>query len=396
MNILQITKYFYPAVSFGGPVQCTYNLSKYLVNRGHKVTVYATDVLDISSNVRIKETYRWIDGIEVFYFRNIARFYQDFFVSPSIIKALNENLYKFDVVHLHEYRTFQNLSFHCFNTKHIPYVLSCHGELFYNRQSWAQLLLRKSYEVNVGKRMIRDASKLIALTDFEQSQYMYGGVKKDKIAVIPNGVSFEEFHNSYPINSFKKLFGIEEENIVLYMGRLNKDKGVDILLKAFALLAKDRSDVKLVLAGPDDGFLVILRKMIEEFDLKSKVLFTGSLDRQKVAAAYNACKVVVYVSAQEGFPLVPLEAAMASRPIVVSDIPAMDFVRKGGFGLIVKYGNVAQLKSALATLLNDSKLSDELGEKGKKFVIDNYSWQVIGKKIESVYESIASLKKTKS
>jgi len=73
----------------------------------------------------------------------------------------------------------------------------------------------------------------------------------------------------------------------------------------------------------------------------------------------------------------------------------MDFVRKGGFGLIVKYGNVTQLKSALENLLNDSKLSNELGEKGKKFVMDNYSWQVIGKKIESVYESIASLKKTK-
>ena len=391
MHILQITKYFYPAVSFGGPVQCTYNLSKYLVNRGHKVTVYATDALDISSNARVEGTHHWIDGIEVFYFRNAVKFYQ-FFVSPGMIKALNENLREFDVVHLHEYRTFQNLAFHYCNTRHIPYVLSCHGELFYNRQSWAQLLLRKSYEVNVGKRIIRDASKLIALTEFEQSQYMCGGVKQNKIAVIPNGVAFEDFHPSYPTESFKELYGIAEKNVILYVGRINKDKGVDILLKAFSLLAKDRSDVKLVLAGPDDGFAVVLCKMIEEFDLKSKVLFTGSLDRQKVVAAYNACTVVVYVSAQEGFPLVPLEAAMAGRPVVVSDIPAMDFVRKGELGLFVKYGNVSQLKSALENILNNSKLSHELGEKGKKFVMDNYSWQVVGKKIEGVYNSIASLK----
>lgn len=386
MHILQITKYFYPAVSFGGPVQCTYNLSKYLVNRGHKVTVYATDALDISSNTRIKRTHNWVDGIEVFYFRNALKFY-GFFISPGIIQALNENLHKFDVVHLHEYRTFQNLAFHHWNKKHIPYVLSCHGEFSYHRQSWDQLLLRKFFEDNFGKRIVKDSSKMIALTEFEQSQYMRGGVGENKIAVIPNGVAFEDFH-PFSSKTFKELFGIEEKNIVLYVGRINKGKGVDVLLKAFALIAKDRADTKLVLAGPDDGFLVVLRKMVEELNLKTKVLFTGSLNREQVVAAYNACSVIVYVSAQEGFPLVPLEAAMASKPVVVSDIPAMDFVRKGEFGKFVRYGSVTQLKTAIEHILNNSKLSRELGEKGKKFVMDNYSWQVIGKKIESIYNSI--------
>ena len=58
MRILQITKYYYPSVSFGGPVQCTYNISKYLVKKGHDVTVYATDTADISSNARIKEKFQ--------------------------------------------------------------------------------------------------------------------------------------------------------------------------------------------------------------------------------------------------------------------------------------------------------------------------------------------------
>jgi glycosyltransferase involved in cell wall biosynthesis len=391
MHILQVTKYFYPAVSFGGPVQCTYNLSKYLVNRGHRVTVYTTDALDISSNLRVKGTHHWIDGIEVFFFRNTLKFY-GFFVSPGIIQALNENLYKFDVVHLHEYRTFQNLAFHYRNTRHIPYVLSCHGEFSYNRQSWDQLLLRKFFEDKFGKRIVYDANKLIALTEFEQSQYMYGGVEQNRIAVIPNGVASENFPQ-ISNKTFKELYGIEEANIILYIGRINKDKGVDVLLKAFALLSKDGVDAKLVLAGPDDdGFSVILRKMVEELNLKTKVLFTGSLNRQQVTAAYNACAVVVYASAQEGFPLVPLETAMAGKPVIVSDIPATDFVREGGFGLTVRYGNVTELKNALEYILNDSNLSRELGKKGKKFVMDNYSWQVIGKKIESIYNSIVHLK----
>ncbi len=95
MNILQITKYFYPAVSFGGPVQCTYNLSKYLVNKGHKVVVYTTDAADISSNAQIEEKHQLIDGIEVFYFHNVAKLY-DLFISPTMIRSLAKNIANFE------------------------------------------------------------------------------------------------------------------------------------------------------------------------------------------------------------------------------------------------------------------------------------------------------------
>ena len=66
MNILQITKSFYPAVSFGGTVTSTYNLSKYLVKRGHDVTVYTTDASNISTNERFLEKYQNIDGVKIF------------------------------------------------------------------------------------------------------------------------------------------------------------------------------------------------------------------------------------------------------------------------------------------------------------------------------------------
>ena len=90
MNILQITKYFYPAVSFGGPVQCTYELSKYLVKRGHRVVVYTSDALDIHSNSKIKERHQIIDGIEIFYFQSIARFFAGIFITPKMIQVFKK------------------------------------------------------------------------------------------------------------------------------------------------------------------------------------------------------------------------------------------------------------------------------------------------------------------
>ena len=120
MNILQICNYFYPAVSFGGPVLYTYSLSKYLVNRGHKVVVYTTDASDISSNAKIQKKHQFIDGIEVYYFPKCLLC--GVWISPGTIQALLKDLKNFDVVHLHEYRTFQNIAFDSVNKNRIPYV----------------------------------------------------------------------------------------------------------------------------------------------------------------------------------------------------------------------------------------------------------------------------------
>ena len=386
MNILHITKYFYPSISFGGPVQCSYNLSKYLAKKGHNVTVYATDALELSSNVRIKEKHQQIDGVEVFYFPNLARFY-GLFISPSLICAIRKTINNFDIVHLHEYRTFQNLAFY-FNKRHVPYVLSCHGEFFYEKESWDLFALRRLFEQTFGKKLVSDATRMLALTQFEAAQYLSGGVDRNKVIVIPNGVSLEDFSDSSLTGTFKKSYGISEEKVILYLGRIHNGKGIEVLVKAFALLSKEQTDIKLVLAGPDDGFMAILKKLVDELNLTDKVLFPGSLNRKQVLAAYSDADVVVYASLQEGFPLVPLEAGIMGKPVIVTDTPAMDYVRKGKFGLTVKYGNVAQLKSSLKKILNAPEMSRELGMNGKNFVRQNYSWETIAKRIEELYYSI--------
>ena len=387
MNILQISKYFYPAVSFGGPVQCTYNLSKYLVNRGHKVVVYTTDASDISSNSKIQQKHQIIDGIEVYFFPNIAKLYGVFF-SPGIIQALSKNINNFDVVHLHEYRTFQNFAFYSVNKNRIPYVLSCHGEYTYRKESWDWSFLRRIYEAGFGQKLVNNASKLHALSEFEVNQYLGAGIKREAIEIIPNGVNPQDFSDTSLTKFFRNTYNLTEEKIILYLGRIHKEKGIDTLVRSFALLSKRIDNIKLVLAGPDDGFLSSLKRIVDELNLADKVIFTGSLNRKQVLAAYNCANIVVYASFHEGFGIVPLEAAIMGKPVVVSDVPAMDFVKKGKFGLVVKYGNISQLSEALEILLTDAELSKEMGENGKKFALEHYSWVETGRKIEDVYRHI--------
>jgi glycosyltransferase involved in cell wall biosynthesis len=389
MNILQITKYFYPAVSFGGPIQTTYNLSKYLVKRGHRVVVYTTDALDICSNAKIKEEYQLIDGIEVFYFRSIAKLFAGIFITPNMIHALRKNISTFDVVHLHEYRTFQNIAFYYLNRNRVPYVLSCHGEFSYQKESLDWFLLRRVFESSFGKKLVKGASTLHALSQFEATQYIDTGIKRNKITVVPNGVTPEDFSDISQTSEFRKFFGINEAKVVLYLGRVHKDKGIDTLVKAFANLSQTRDNIKLVIAGPDDGFLAPLKEIAKELNITGKVIFTGSLNRKQVLAAYNCATVVVYASIQEGFGIVPLEAGLMGKPVIVSDAPAMDFVKKGKFGIVVKYGSVSQLIEALEVILSNPELSREMGENGKKFATENYTWDTVGKRMEDIYYDIS-------
>jgi glycosyltransferase involved in cell wall biosynthesis len=389
LRILQVTKYFHPAISFGGPVQCSYNLSKNLVKMGHEVSVYTTNALSVNPNRMIRDRFRIMNGAEVSYFPNIVQTY-DLFFSPGIIEAMKKNLDHFDLVHLHEFRTFQNVVFHYSRRAGTPYVLSFHAQLTFKGEQMRRELSRRLFDQTFGKNLIKDASKLHALTKFEASQFVQNGIDKERIAVIPNGVAPEEFADPPPPGRFRELFEIEEEKLILYIGRIHARKGLDFLVRAFSILAKYRADVRLVIAGPDFGYLNALEEIVAGLDLNGKILFTGTLNRTEVLAAYNDAAVVVYSTLQEGSPIVPLEAAVMARPLVVSDDPSMDFVRKENCGLVVKYGDVAQLAEALDTILEDSELARKLGQNGKNAVLNNFTWSKIAEKIESTYLEIVN------
>ncbi len=390
MKILQIVNYYFPSFGLGGgPAQCAYNLSKYMVKKGHEVTVYTTDASDLGSKKRIERKIQVINGAKVFFFPYLFSHY-GFFIIPGLLETLRSTVEDFDVVHLHEYRTFQNLAFLCSKRRNVSYVLSAHGELEYtHKQNLDVSFLRWLYEQMFGKTLLRHADRLLALTELESFQYAKLGIDKRRITIIPNAIRSEDFVNPPPKGQFRDLVGLNEDQFILYLGRLDKRKGVDTLVQAFSALEQSMgAPLKLVLAGPNYGYLSVLKSLVSTLDLDERVIFTGPLNRQQVIAAYNDASIVVYATHSEGFPLVPLEAGAMGKPIIVSKHSSMDFVRKGNFGLSVDYGNASQLKDAIEILLNDYDLAEKLGKNGKKYVQDNFSWEIIAKKVENVYSEV--------
>jgi len=362
-----------------------------MVRRGHEVTVFATDAYDIGSRLNLKDRFRIIDGAKVYFFHNFIRNH-GFFISPGIIDALSKTSGDFDIVHLHEYRTFQNLAFHFFTKVRAPYVLSPHGELEFIEETLDVFALRRLFENAFGKKLLLNASAVIALSEFEKAQLIKMGVQEEKIEIVPNGINLSDYTDLPAKTSFKKNFNIDPRKlIILYLGRIAASKGIDLLLKAFAELVKKSKvdDCLLVIAGTDDGYLNEAKSLVSHLGISGLVLFTGMLSEKDKVSAYVDSAVCTYLGQFEAFGIVTLEAAVCGTPVIVSKgTPMANIVDAGKFGLQVKYGDINELVDAMRTILSDARLAEEMGRNGRRYVKDNLSWSVISARIEAIYSKI--------
>lgn len=318
MKILQVVPYFPPAYSFGGPVKVAYQVSRELVKRGHEVVVYTTDARDLDSKLTV-DSENIVDGIKVYYMRNLAFMpikKTKLFITTEIVSRMKHESKKFDIIHLHEYRTYQNFIVHYYAKKFgIPYVLQAHGSL---PRIIAKQRLKWIYDVFVGYRLLRDASKVFALSQIEAEQYRAMGVPEEKIEIIPNGIDLSEFIDLPPKNYFRKKFGIDEdEKILLYLGRIHESKGLDLLAEAFSIVSKKVERTRLVIVGPDDGYASMLSWLISNLGIEEKVFSTGFVEKNDKMAALVDSDVLI-VPRYNGFPITFLEACLARCPIVTT------------------------------------------------------------------------------
>jgi len=376
-----------------GITNVVFNVTKELARRGHQVSVYASDMLDLHGNNSLRVNHLVINGVDVYYSRSVLRS-KTFIVTPSMISLLSKNIDNFDIIHIHDARSFQGISTYLFaKAKNVPYVFQPHGSYLSSlSDSPSKTVAKITLDKLVSGEIIGNASRVIALSRVEAEQYKRMGVPEEKIAIIPNGIDLSEYANLPPKGSFKKKFGIkEEEKIVLYLGRIHKLKGIDFLIKAYALMVKNLrfKDVLLVIAGPEDGYLGDAKSLVSSLVVSDKVLFTGLLSEYEKRSAFVDSSIVISPERFNVFLLVPLEAATCGKPVIVSSTNYIShMVREGGFGFSVKYGDINELAEIMGKMLNNDDLLREMGQKGRKFVFENCNWANIVTKLEKVYEEL--------
>lgn len=383
MKILQMIPAFYPAVAYGGTVNVAYHLSKELARRGHEVTVYSSDALD--KNHRQKGRVSEIDGIKVHYFTNLSNrlAWHRLVFTPGMCLQLSKEIKKFDIIHLHGSRNFQNIVAHHYAKKYnIPYVLQAHGSVLPIIQKQQ---LKKIFDLIFGYRILKGASKAIAVAKTEVEQYKKMGVDEDKIDIVPNGIELSEYENLPERGEFRRKYSIRDnEKIVLYLGRLHKTKGIELLVKSFSDLLKELDNVRLVLVGPDDGYRLTLEEIIQALKMDNKVLFTGFVSNDEKRAAFVDADVFVNPSADEIFGLVFLEANACGTPVIGSKGCGIANVIDGKTGFAVRTDK-NQLRDAIFKILSDEGMRRRFGKEGKKLVREKFGWDNIVEEVEKIY-----------
>ena len=384
MKILMLT-WEYPPRVVGGIAKVVYDLSRTLIKDGHDVTVVTYKEGDVPYFEDDK-------GVKVYRVDN-------YMINPNNfidwIMQLNFNLVakaneimaeqgKFDVIHAHDWlvayaaKTLKN-------SYHIPIVSTIH----------ATEAGRNSGIHDEQQRYINDTEWMLTYESSEvivNSNYMKGelqrlfGLPYEKINVVPNGVNLSLFNGIERDYNFRRKYAMDNEKIILFMGRLVYEKGVQHLIAAMPKILNGYHDSKSVVCGKG-AMLDELRAQANAMGIGNKVYFAGYMNGKDVQRMYKAADIAVFPSTYEPFGIVALEAMLSENPVVVSDV--------GGLNEIVQYrengmqsyaGNANSIADSILELLYDHKLCSDITKKAKNKVRNEYNWSKIAQDTHFTYQ----------
>lgn len=385
LRILQIVPYYYPAWAYGGIPRVVYELSTELTRRGHHVSVFTTDVLDQYMRSPYSGITTNINGVRASYFRNLSnRLAYDYqiYLPMGMKQSIREAIEEADIIHMHGHRNFLNNIVHSIAHRlKRNYIFSAHGTVIPIER---RVLAKRMFDIIFGNSILRDAKHFIAVSEKEVNQYEAMGITRNKISVVYNGIDINAFQNLPEKGTFRRRYGLEGKEIVLFLGKITPRKGVDFLVRAYSLLKRDNTI--LVIAGNDMGYKSKVERLIAETNLHSKVIFTGLLIDNDKLAAYQDANVLVYPSVYEIFGLVPFEALLCGTPVVVSDdCGCGEIIRREGIGKLILYNDDRGLRDALEDVLENPAYIDEMSIRGKVFIKQQLSWEIIAEQYEAVY-----------
>jgi len=257
------------------------------------------------------------------------------------------------------------------------------------------------YRLQGEKQVLEFADRIVAPTQAEmaQLQWLYKADVK-KIVIIPLGVDTSHFY-PIPDDEAKEFIGVPPcDRMLLFVGRIEPLKGIDILIQAIARLRDQDGKVCLVVIGgePDAGSklksveMARLLKLRDEAGLTDLITFLGKRSQDSLPYYYSAAEAVVVPSQYESFGMVALEAMACGTPVVASEVGGLAFlVQDGVTGFTVPVDDPLALADRLSTLLNDPALRNRLGMNASE-IAKGYAWENIVVQIANLYQNVVASK----
>lgn len=376
-------------------------LCQELARRGQEVSIYTTNVdgnrlLDVPLKQAVVK-----EGVEIRYFSG-WRYPWEYKSSLPLLFALREKIQTVDVVHIYSMYIFSStVAAHYCRKYRVPYLLHPHGSLdpyLRRRHALRKWVYERLFEVrnfqHAAAILFNCREEMRLAADWPGLQFRCtDGERVRKKVVVPVGVEDGWLKGPSPTCSqrFKRKFPhLAGRRIVVFFGRLNFKKGLDVLARAFSQVAREREDIHLVLAGPDQGgYGQKVREWLREGGVLEKATFTGSLVGEDRFAVLREAEVFVLPSYTENFGQSVAEAMACAVPVVISDrVNIWPEVQEARAGLVVGC-EPQETAQALWALLENPALGREMGERGRRLVEEKLTWKVVGEQMIQLYQNIA-------
>ena len=385
MKILMLT-WEYPPRVVGGISKVVYDLSHKMVKEGNEVTVVTYKDGD---NVKYYENDK---GVEVYRVDNYMIRPNNFIdwimqLNFNMITKVNEIINKngkFDVIHAHDWLVAYSAK-SIKESYNIPLISTIHAtesgrnsgihdetQRYINDSEW--MLTYESSEVIVNSNYMKN-----------EVQRLFG-LPYDKINVIPNGVNLQLFSNVNVDYDFRRQYAMDNEKIILYVGRIVYEKGIQNLIAAMPKILDRYHDSKLIICGRG-GMIDELREQVKYLGIDNKVYFAGYCDSKKMQKMYKCADVAVFPSTYEPFGIVAIESMLSGTPTIVSDVGGLnEIVEHGVTGMKSYAGNANSIADSVLALLFDPKLCANISQNAIKKVKENYNWAKITDNTYYVYQ----------
>lgn len=384
MKILMLT-WEYPPRIVGGIARVVHDLSHKLVKDGHEVTVVTYkegDALEFENDKGVK-VYR-VQNYMI-HPNNFTDWIMqlNFSLTAKATQIINEQG-AFDCIHAHDWLVAYSAKT-LKDAFQIPIVSTIHAtesgrnsgihddiQRYINDTEW--LLTFESTEVIVNSNYMKC-----------ELQRLFG-LPFEKINVIPNGINLNNFTGIERDYDFRRKYAMDNEKIILYIGRLVYEKGIQHLISAMPKIIEGYNDTKLIIGGKG-GMYDELKEQAKALGIENKVYFTGYLNSKEVQKMYKCADVAVFPSTYEPFGIVALEAMLAGVPTVVSDIGGLNEIVEHGVNGMKSYaGNGNSIADSVLSLLYNHQLCNNITKNAKNKVKQEFNWNKISEETHYVYE----------
>lgn len=382
MNVLHVTPSLSP--EWGGPAYSVPSLVSALIEEGIGSEIVTTRGIRVGRNPIAP------DGVQtrIFDTQFPARIWTAY--SRGLSRFVHDEVHRFDLVHASE--VWHHASYAAFKAarkRGVPFVMSIRGELSewsLQHKAWK----KRIYMTGVLRRMLCNADALHAITVAEEQQLRRLGIETP-IIIAPNGIDSAQFDNLPDTSEFLLKFPIlKGKRILLFLGRLNPKKGLEVLAHSFSRINRKFENSALLVVGPNEyGTQQRMEAILDSEGALDSTVFTGLLTGNEKLAAMACADIFVLPSYSDVLGIAALEAMAARLPVVITEGCEFPEVAEHGAGLVVK-PNEESVSNALGELLTDAKLRRRMGERGRKLIEEQYTWHATATAISELYKSLVT------